>query len=74
MSYVIRPVGRPPIGDEERRSKTIHARITEETYDKFAKIAKREGVSVSSFVQTLIDECVEEYEDRERYGDDRRYY
>ena len=74
MSYIIRPVGRPPVADEDRRSKTIHARITEESYAEMVKIVKNENISVSTFVQTIIDEAIKEYADRERYGDDGRYY
>lgn len=73
MAIINHQRGRPPRPRNEVRSKNIQIRVTEDSYLKLRELADRDGVSVSNYIRTILDEALERAEDRERYGEYDEY-
>ena len=56
--------------DDEKRSKHLNFRVSEETYDAIVDIAKKNNIPIATYVRVVLEEAIERDNDIERYGYD----
>lgn len=60
--------GRPTVSSEDRRSRNIQIRVTEEVYEDLRRLAQKNGISLSTFGRTVLEEAVDKEKDLSGLG------
>ena len=73
MPEISHQKGRPFAKDEDRRSRNIQIRVTENVYENLKKLAEKNGISISTYGRVIVEEAIDRDRDRERLGEYDEY-
>ena len=58
-----KPVGRPPLPDEEKRSRLISVRVTEDEWERLCKVASaKHARDLSKWVRRVMFDAADQWE------------